>query len=297
MSTPTKSASQQQERRPGPEDMKGEQLPYPASQADMDIAPDSDLSNYKAAGKLTGKVAIITGGDSGIGRAVAIAYAMEGANVAIAYNVNDDDANKTKEMVEARGGQCLPIKMDVRKPEECEAAVKQTVDKFGKLNILVNNAAFQMVRMNIEDLTIKQFHETFETNIFGYFHMFKAAFPHLSEGDVIINSGSIVGKIGKSFLVDYASSKGAVHTFTKSLAQTLAEKKIRVNAVVPGPVWTPNIPATMTEDQVASFDDANAMKRAAQPEELAPSYVFLAAEDSSFITGALIDVTGGQLSN
>jgi len=285
------------ERRPGPEDIDAQQLPYPASQEDMALTPDSDLSNYKAAGKLTGKVAIITGGDSGIGRAVAIAYAMEGANVAILYNVNDSDAEKTKSLVEERGGQCLPIKMDVRKPEECEDAVKQTVDKFGDLNILVNNAAFQMVRKDLADLTIKQFHETFETNIFGYFHMFKAAMPHLTEGDVIINTGSIVGKIGKSFLVDYASSKGAVHTFTKSLAQNLADKKIRVNSVVPGAVWTPNIPATMEPDQVDGFDDANAMKRAAQPEELAPSYVFLAAEDSSFMTGALVDVTGGQLSN
>ena len=287
----------QAERRPTPDQIPGQQLPYPASQEDMTPAPDSDLSNYKAAGKLEGKVAIITGGDSGIGRAVAIAYAMEGANCAILYNVNDGDARKTKELVEARGGQCLPIKMDVRKPEECESAVAQTIEKFGKLNILVNNAAFQMVQKDLAELTIKQFHETFETNIFGYFHMFKAAYSHLSEGDVIINTGSIVGKIGKSFLVDYSSSKGAVHTFTKSLAQALADKKIRVNAVVPGPVWTPNIPSTMTEDQVAEFDSDNAMERAGQPEELAPSYVFLAAEDSSFITGALIDVTGGQLSN
>jgi len=263
----------------------------------MTPAPDSDLSNYKAADKLKGKVAIITGGDSGIGRAVAIAYAMEGANVAIVYNVNDQDAEKTKSLVEERGGQCLPIKIDVRKPEECEQAVEQTVEKFGQLNILVNNAAFQMVHEDIAELTIKQFHETFETNVFGYFHMFKAAYPHLKAGDVIINTGSIVGKIGKSFLVDYAASKGAVHTLTKSLAQTLADKKIRVNAVVPGAVWTPNIPSTMTEEQVDQFDDANALKRAGQPEELAPTYVFLAAEDSSFITGALIDVTGGQLSS
>lgn len=287
--------STQTERRPQPEDIPGQQLAYPASQADMTPAPDSDLSNYKAAGKLQGKVAIITGGDSGIGRAVAIAYAMEGASTAILYNANDKDASKTKELVEDRGGQCLPIKMDVRKPEECEDAVKQTVDKFGQLDILVNNAAYQMVREDVADLTIKQFHETFETNIFGYFHMFKAAFPHLKEGDVIINTGSIIGKQGKKFLVDYSASKGAVHTFTKSLALNLADKKIRVNAVVPGPVWTPNIPATMPEDQVDGFDSANAMKRTGQPEELAPAYVFLAAEDSSFMTGALIDVTGGQL--
>ncbi|MGB7085604.1 MAG: SDR family oxidoreductase [Phormidesmis sp.] len=287
----------QQERRPTPDEIHAQQLPYPASQEDMNLAPDSDLSNYKAAGKLTGKVAIITGGDSGIGRAVAIAYAMEGANVAILYNVNDADADKTKAMVEEKGGQCLPIKMDVREPEACEAAVQQTIEKFGQLNILVNNAAFQMVQRDLADLTIKQFHETFETNIFGYFHMFKAAAPYLEAGDVIINTGSIVGKIGKGMLVDYSSSKGAVHTFTKSLAQNLADKKIRVNAVVPGPVWTPNIPATMPADKVEGYDSDNAMSRAGQPEELAPAYVFLAAEDSSFMTGALVDVTGGQLSS
>ncbi|MFK8183380.1 MAG: SDR family oxidoreductase [Phormidesmis sp.] len=275
-----------QERRPKPEDMDGQQLAYPASQADMNIAPDSDLSNYKAAGKLVGKVAIITGGDSGIGRAVAIAYAMEGANVAILYNAMDDDAQKTKSLVEAKGGQCLPIKMDVRKFAQCEDAVEKTVKAFGKLDILVNNAAFQMVRQNLADLTIKQFHETFETNVFGYFHMFKAAFPYLKEGDVIINTGSIVGKMGKGILVDYAASKGAVHAFTQSLAQALAQKKIRVNSVVPGPVWTPNIPATMPQKMVETYDNDNAMARAGQPEELAPSYVFLASEDSSFMTGA-----------
>ena len=291
------STSSPSEPRPKPKDIDAQQIPYPASQADMDPAPDSDLSNYKAAGKLTGKVAIITGGDSGIGRAVAIAYAMEGAKVAILYNVNDEDAQETKSLGEARGSQCSPIKMDVRKPEECEAAVAKTMAEFGHIHILVNNAAFQMVRKDLAELTIKQFHETFETNIFGYFHMFKALQPHLQERDVIINTGSIVGKMGKGMLVDYSASKGAVHTFTKSLALNLAEKKIRVNAVVPGPVWTPNIPATMPADQVDGFDSDNALKRAAQPEELAPAYVFLAAEDSSFVTGELLEVTGGQLSS
>ncbi len=293
----TAPSNAQSERRPTPDEIHGQKLPYPASQEDMNLAPDSDLSNYQAAGKLSGKVAIITGGDSGIGRAVAIAYAMEGAKVAILYNVNDADADKTAAMVKERGSECLPIKMDVRKPEECESAVQQTLDKFGKINILVNNAAFQMVQRDLADLTIKQFHETFETNVFGYFHMFKAALPHLQAGDVIINTGSIVGKMGKGMLVDYSASKGAVHTLTKSLAQALAEKKIRVNCVVPGPVWTPNIPATMPIDKVEGYDSDNAMKRAGQPEELAPAYVFLAAEDSSFMTGALVDVTGGQLSS
>ncbi len=285
------------EFRPTPDEIPGQKLPYPASQADMVPQPDSDLSNYKPAHKLEGKVAIITGGDSGIGRAVAIAYALEGAKVAILYNENDEDAAVTKAEVEQRGSQCLPIRMDVRDPAACKAAVQQTQETFGHLNILVNNAAYQMTQKKFEDIPEEQFRRTLETNIFGYFYMAQAVLPHLQAGDVIVNTGSIVGKIGKGFLVDYATSKGAVHAFTKSLAQSLAERKIRVNAVVPGPVWTPNIPATMPIEMVDNYDRDNAMERAGQPEELAPAYVFLAAEDSSFVTGALLDVTGGQLSS
>ncbi|NEP18576.1 MAG: SDR family oxidoreductase [Leptolyngbya sp. SIO4C1] len=288
---------QTEERRPTPDEIPGQKLPYPASQEDMVPAPDSDLSNYQPANKLQGKVALITGGDSGIGRAVAIAYALEGAKVAITYNVNDADAQTAQQAVAERGGDCLTIKMDVRKPEECAAAVQQTLDRFGQLNILVNNAAFQMTQQSLEDLTEVQFRQTLETNVFGYFYMVKAALPHLEAGDVIINTGSIVGKIGKGMLVDYATSKGAVHALTKSLAQSLADRQIRVNAVVPGPVWTPNIPATMPIEKVDNYDTDNAFGRAGQPEELAPAYVFLAAQDSSFMTGALVDVTGGQLSS
>jgi NAD(P)-dependent dehydrogenase (short-subunit alcohol dehydrogenase family) len=284
------------EHRPTPEDIPPQQLDYPASQADMTPQPDSDLSNYSPAGKLKEKVAFITGADSGIGRAVAIAYAMEGGEVAIFYNENDQDAEETKKMVRDIGNKdCLIIKGDVRNYEDCESAIKQVVERFGKLNILINNAAYQMVQKNFEDITLEQFRRTMETNVFGYFYMVKAALPYLEEGDVIINTGSIVGKMGKGFLVDYATSKGAVHTFTKSLALNLGDRGIRVNSVVPGPVWTPNIPATMTAKQVDNYDSDGIIKRTAQPEELAPAYVFLGSSDSSFVTGALYDVTGGQL--
>lgn len=288
---------QAKEYRPGPEEIPALQLDYPASQRDMTPQPDSDLSNYRPANKLEGKVALITGGDSGIGRAVAIAYAMEGADVAIFYNQHDEDAADTRALVEAKGKQCLTIKGDVRDSKSCYQAIEQVVKKFGKLNILVNNAAYQMYQERFEDVTEEQFRQTLETNVFGYFYMAKAALPHLNESDAIINTGSIVGKIGKEFLVDYATSKGAVHSFTKALALNLAERKIRVNAVVPGPVWTPNIPSTMPADKVDNFDTDAAMKRSAQPEELAPAYVFLASQDGSFVTGALLDVTGGQLSS
>lgn len=288
---------QSQEFRPAPEEIPGQKLEYPGKQSDMTPQPDSDLSNYRPADKLKGKVALITGGDSGIGRAVAIAYAMEGADVAILYNENDEDAETTRDAVEKQEQTCLTIKADVRDFESCHQAIERVISKFGKLNILVNNAAYQMVQEKFEDVSIEQFRMTMETNVFGYFYMVKAALPHLKAGDVIINTGSIVGKIGKEFLVDYGASKGAVHTFTKSLALNLAERNIRVNAVVPGPVWTPNIPATMPKKMVENFDTDPAINRSAQPEELAPVYVFLASQDSSFIIGALVDVTGGQLSS
>ncbi len=277
-----------QERRPTPNDIPPQKLDYPASQRDMIPQPDSDLSNYNPANKLTDKVAFITGGDSGIGRAVAIAYALEGAEVAIFYNENDTDAEDTEKMVKEIGDKdCLIIKGDVRDYENCEAAIKQVVDRFGKLNILVNNAAYQMTQKKFEDISLEQFRRTMEINVFGYFYMAKAVLPYLEEGDTIINTGSIVGKMGKGMLVDYATSKGAVHTFTKSLALNLGDRGIRVNSVVPGPVWTPNIPATMPVEKVDNYDTDGIMKRAAQPEELAPAYVFLASSDSAFVMGAL----------
>ena len=284
------------EFRPSSEEIKAEQLPYPTKQSDMKMQPDSDLSNYLPAGKLKNKTALITGADSGIGRAVAIAFAMEGAEVAILYNENDSDAEETKRLAEAKGGKCLIIKADVRNKENCTAAVEKTVTEFGKLNILVNNAAFQKVQTKLEDITEEQLRRTFETNIFGYFFMAQAALKYLKTGDSIINTGSIVGMTGLEILVDYASTKGAIHAFTKSLALQLGEKNIRVNAVVPGPVWTPNIPGTMPADEVEKFGHEVALARPGQPEELAPAYVFLASDDGSFMTGSLVEVTGGRLS-
>ncbi len=286
-----------QERRPTAQEIPAEKLPFPASQEAMSLPPDSDLSNYTPANKLRNKVALITGGDSGIGRAVAIAFAMEGADVAILYNEHDDDAGVTQRMVEAKGRRCLPIKADVRDAQACRQAVEQTVKELGGLNILVNNAAYQMAQPQFEDLTEEQFRRTFETNIFGYFHMAKAAVPHLKSGDAIVNTGSIVGLVGIPILIDYSASKGAIHAFTKSLALSLAARGIRVNAVAPGPVWTPAIPATMPLEEVKNFGHEVALGRPGQPEELAPAYVFLASSDSSFVTGAILEVTGGKLSS
>lgn len=283
------------EFRPKSEEIPGQQLPYPARQSDMNPAPDSDLSNYKPAGKLTDKVAIITGADSGIGRAVAIAFAMEGADVAIVYNENTSDAMTTKHLVESKGRSCLVIQADVRSSAACLDAVRQTVDRYGKLNILINNAAFQMAQEKIEDITEEQFRRTFETNIFGYFFMVKAALPHLQSGDAIVNTGSIVGIVGNPILVDYTATKGAIHSFTKSLAIQLGKRNIRVNCVAPGPIWTPNIPATMPEDEVKNFGHEVALARPGQPEEVAPAYVLLASNEGSFITGSIVEVTGGKL--
>lgn len=282
---------------PTSKDMTGEQLPYPASQADMKLQPDSDLSNYRAAGKLEGKVALITGADSGIGRAVAIAFCMEGAKVAIVYNENDGDAEKTRQMCEAKGGQCLVIKADIRVPRDCRNAIQHTVDAFGGLNILVNNAAFQATHEDFANAPEEDLRRTVETNIFGMFWMTQGALAHLSDGDCIINTGSIVGKTGNELLVDYCATKGGIHAFTRALALQLGPKNIRVNSVVPGPVWTPNIPGTMPKDEVAKFGHEVALARPGQPEELAPAFVLLASSDGSFMTGALVDVTGGKMSS
>lgn len=285
------------EQRPSSDELPPLQLPYPAKQSDMQPQPDSDLSNYRPAGKLEGKVALITGADSGIGRAVAIAFAMEGADVAIVYNENDDDAATTRSLVEARGRRCLVIRADVRDADACRGAVARTVEQLGGLSILVNNAAFQQTQERFEDISAEQFRRTLETNIFGYFHMAQAALPHLKQGDAIVNTGSIVGLVGNPMLVDYCTSKGAVHAFTKALALNLGERGIRVNAVAPGPVWTPNIPGTMPAKEVERLGYEVAMARPGQPEELAPAFVLLASSDGSFMTGSIVEVTGGKLSS
>ena len=284
--------------RPTAKDMDGQTLPYPARQSDMAIAPQSSLSNYKAAGKLQGKRALITGADSGIGRAVAIAFALEGAQVAILYNENDADADDTRRMIEDRSGTCHVIKADVRSKAACEAAVAETVKAFGGLDILVNDAAYQKAQEGgLLDISEEQLRRTFETNIFGYIFMAQAALPHLQAvKGCIVNTGSIVGMTGNPLLIDYCATKGAIHAFTRALALNLGEKEIRVNAVVPGPVWTPNIPGTMPKREVETFGHEVALARPGQPEELAPAYVLLASDDGSFMTGALVQVTGGKLS-
>jgi NAD(P)-dependent dehydrogenase (short-subunit alcohol dehydrogenase family) len=284
--------------RPTAEDMVGQTLPYPARQSDMAIAPQTSLASYKAAGKLEGKRAIITGGDSGIGRAVAIAFALEGAKVAILYNENDGDAQDTRRMVEDRGGACHVIKADVRSKQACLDAVAETVQAFGGLDILVNNAAYQKAQEGgLLDITEEQLRRTFDTNILGYIFMAQAALPHLEAvKGCIVNTGSIVGMTGNKLLIDYSATKGAIHAFTRALALSLGEKGIRVNAVAPGPVWTPNIPGTMPKSEVETFGHEVALARPGQPEELAPIYVLLASQDGSFMTGALVQVTGGKLS-
>ncbi len=283
--------------RPTTKDIAAKTLPYPARQSEMTPLPQTDLVGYKPAGKLAGKKAIITGADSGIGRAVALAFALEGADVAIVYNENDADAETTRAMVAKAGRECLVLKADVRDSSACQQAVARAHSALGGLNILVNNAAFQKVQPALTDISDDQFRRTFETNIFGYFYMAKAVLPHLTAGDAIVNTGSIVGLVGEPHLIDYCASKGAIHGFTKALALNLGAQNIRVNAVCPGPVWTPNIPGTMNVEDVKTFGAEVALARPGQPDELAPAYVFLASDDASFMTGALVEVTGGKMSS
>jgi NAD(P)-dependent dehydrogenase (short-subunit alcohol dehydrogenase family) len=265
----------------------------PGIEAQMQVKPRFDAPDYKGSGKLEGKVAIITGGDSGIGRSVAVLYAREGADVAIVYLTAHQDAEETKRWVEKEGRRCLLIPGDVKDSKFCKEAVDKTVKEFGHLDVLVNNAAFQEHAKSIEDITDERLEETFRTNIFGYFYMARAAVPHMKEGSSIINTTSVVSLRGSKQLLDYSSTKGAINAFTYSLAESLVDKGIRVNAVAPGPVWTPLNPADKDAESVKNFGKATVMKRAAQPEELSPAYVFLAAPVcSSYITGAILPVTG-----
>ena len=270
--------------------------PHPGIEADVEPRPKYKAPLYRGADKLRDKVALITGGDSGIGRAVAVLYAREGADVAVVYLPEEErDAKETAKAVEAEGRRCMLIPGDVKDPEFCRSAVEQTVKEFGHLDILVNNAAFQQHQESIEDISEAQWENTFRTNIFGYFHMVKAALPHLKPGSAIVNTGSITGLQGSKELLDYASTKGAIHSFTKSLAQNLVEKKIRVNCVAPGPVWTPLNVADKPAEKVAEHGKKTPMERPAQPEEVAPAFVFFAAEaDSSYITGEVLTLLGGE---
>ena len=269
----------------------------PGVEAAMDPRPEYIKPDYKAAGKLQGKVAVITGGDSGIGRSVAVHYAREGANVTIVYLEETEDARETKALVEAAGQQCLLVQGDVKDRDFCKRAVEQTVEKFGKLNILVNNAAVQVPQKEFRDITEEQLETTFKTNIFAYFHFAAAALEYLHEGDSIINTTSVTAYRSSPNLIDYSSTKGAITTFTRSLATNLVKKGIRVNAVAPGPVWTPLIVSTFDEEKIKDFGSETAMKRAGQPSELGPAYVFLASDDASFITGQVIHINGGEVVN
>ena len=269
----------------------------PGVEAEMNPQPEYIKPNYKAAGKLQGKIALITGGDSGIGRSVAVHYAKEGADVAIVYLEEDEDANETKALVEAAGKKCLLIKGDVKNRDFCRGAVEQTAKELGGLNILVNNAGMQIPQKEFKDRTEEQLETTFKTNIFAYFHFATAALDYLQEGDVIINTTSVTAYRSSPNLIDYSSTKGAITTFTRSLATNLVKKNIRVNAVAPGPVWTPLIVSTFDEEKIKEFGSETAMKRAGQPSELGPAYVFLASDDSSFITGQVLHINGGEVVN
>ena len=281
-------------RRPEPP-LPRQHQSKPGIEAELEPRPQYLAPEYRGSGKLEGKVALVTGGDSGIGRAVAVLYAREGADVAIVYLSEEEDAEETREAVEAEGRRALLIPGDVIDPEFCREAVEATVREFGKLDVLVNNAAFQQHAESIEDISDEQLDRTFKTNIYGYFHMARAALPHLDEGSAILNTGSVTGIEGSKQLLDYSATKGAIHAFTKSLAQNLVERGIRVNCVAPGPVWTPLNPADQKGEKVAEFGAKVQMKRPAQPEEIAPAFVFLAAPScSSYITGEILPILGGK---
>ena len=276
-----------------PDQLPAQHLKKPGREADLELAPQFMAPEYRGSGKLEGFAAIVTGGDSGIGRAVAVLFAREGADVTVAYLDEHDDAAETKRCIEAEGRRCVLVAGDVKKPKFAEKVVARTIDAFGRLDVVVNNAAFQEHADSLEDIGEDRLEETFRTNIFGYFHMARAALPHLKERASIINTGSVTGLKGSPKLLDYSATKGAIHAFTKSLAQNVIDKGIRVNAVAPGPVWTPLNPADSPAEKVAEFGADTQMKRAAQPEELSPAFVFLAAPAcAGYITGIVLPVTG-----
>jgi hypothetical protein len=266
----------------------------PGHDRDMRPRPDYGEESYRGSGRLNGKKALITGGDSGIGKAVALAYAREGADVAIAYLSEDDDAHEAERLVTSAGRQCLLVRTDISKPANCRELVQKVVDKFGRIDILVNNAAHQMTFESIEDISDEEWDLTFAVNISAMFRITKAAMPHMKPGSSIINTASIISDMPSPSLLAYATTKGAIQNFTAGLAQLLADKGIRANAVAPGPIWTPLIPSTMPPERVKKFGSSQPMKRPGQPVELAPVYVMLATEEASYVSGATVAVTGGE---
>jgi len=279
-----KKSSQTQEKQPGIEEK-------------MQPKPEADNPNYIGSNKLAGKVAIITGGDSGIGRAVAIAFAKENANVVITYLDEHEDAEKTKKMIEEKGGKCITIAGDISDEKFCQHIIETTIKTFRHLDIVVNNAAVQFPQENIINISKEQLEHTFRVNIFSFFYLVKAALPHLNKGSSIINTTSVTAYKGSPTLLDYSSTKGAIVAFTRSLSLALLPKGIRVNAVAPGPIWTPLIPASFPAEKVEKFGEDVPMHRAGQPDEIAPSYVFLASSDSSYLSGQVLHPNGGVVVN
>jgi NAD(P)-dependent dehydrogenase (short-subunit alcohol dehydrogenase family) len=268
--------------------------PYPGTDEDLTPAADHGESSYTGSGKLEGLAAVITGGDSGIGRAVAICFAKEGADVAIGYldDAEDGDAQETRRQVEAAGRRCIVRQFDVRDRQACFDFVESAAKELGRLDILVNNAAYQMEQEKLEDIPEEQIERTFRTNIMGYIFMAQAALKHLEEGGVILNTGSVTALEGNPGLIDYSATKGAIHTFTKALAQSVADRGIRVNCVAPGPVWTPLIPATLEDEHVRKFGQDTMWKRPAQPVEIASGFVYLASADARYVSGEVLAITG-----
>jgi NAD(P)-dependent dehydrogenase (short-subunit alcohol dehydrogenase family) len=282
---PTSLPPQAQDQQPGLEE-------------EMTPRPEYIRANYKGSQKLEGKVALITGGDSGIGRSVALHFAREGANVAITYRpTEEEDAYKTRQLIEEAGQRCLTLPGDLRDRQYCQQIVERTVDELGGLNILVNNAAEQFVSTDLTDTSDEQWEDTFQVNFFSFVRVTRAALKHLKEGDSIICTSSINAYRGNQQLVDYSSTKGAITVFVRSMAQQLAEKKIRINSVAPGPIWTPLIPASFPPEKVASFGKDTTMKRPGQPSEVGPAYVFLASDDSTYFTGQTLHPNGGETVN